>query len=80
MIHTDAEVHGTGSPDVSAKVDYTFSPEFHLAANEKKTTGPIPKVLLNRGLLASLELLGKNTDYYLKITARVGGSNGKFKM
>lgn len=72
-----------GSPPY-ATVEYTFDPLFVLPAasstgnpNGQHTTQRVPHILLPRGLLPSLDILGKNTDIYLLIVARVGGDGGE---
>lgn len=67
----------------SATVEYTFDPVFVLPAahatndpDGQHTTQKIPHILLPRGLLASLDVLGQPLDAYLLIEARVGGDGG----
>lgn len=68
----------------SATLEYVFDPAFilppALATNQpdgrQYTTPEIPHILLPRGLLASLDILGSPLDTYILFEARVGGDEG----
>lgn len=86
LIQANAVAQKTGDPNVSppsALVNHVFDPPFVLPPATSTgnpdgvhTTPEIPNVLLARGLVASLGILGSNLDFYLGITAKVGGDNG----
>jgi len=84
----DAQIQKTGTNDQPsyAQFDHDFNPAYMLpaaVATNQPSGGPvasekIPNILLNRGLLASLDILGSNLDLYLLITVNVGSDDGGY--
>ncbi|KAN0059778.1 hypothetical protein ACQY0O_008352 [Thecaphora frezii] len=77
-LQTSAKIAGTQPRDASspdAQVSYTFPQPLEVRARGgTATSGRIPNVVLTKGLLGSLGVIGKNLDLYNQITVNLGPS------
>ncbi|TKY86943.1 hypothetical protein EX895_004231 [Sporisorium graminicola] len=74
-----AKVAGSQPRDASnpdARVSYTFASPLGVAAGGTVKTPRIPGVVLPKGLIASLGVIGKNVDLYTSLGVRIGQTAG----
>lgn len=78
-LQTSAKIAGSKPVDASnpdARVSYTFPTPYEIPAGGSSTSGRITGVVLPKGLLASLGVIGQNLDLYNNLPVRVGPSVG----
>ncbi|CDR88214.1 uncharacterized protein SPSC_03875 [Sporisorium scitamineum] len=78
-LQTTAKIAGSQPRDASspdAQVSYTFPTPFGVGGGGTATSGRVPNVVLPKGLLDSLPVIGKNLDIYNRIPVRLGPSPG----
>ncbi|PWN53595.1 hypothetical protein IE53DRAFT_140447 [Violaceomyces palustris] len=79
-VQVSAKSTGSTPQDASnpdARVSYTFTNQFRVPAKGTGTTpNKVPNVVLPKGLLGSLGVIGKNLDLYTQIGVAVGPSQG----
>lgn len=78
-LQTSAKIAGSTPRDASnpdAMVSYTFPSPFGVNAGGSATSPRVPDVVLPKGLLQSLPVIGKDLDIYNRIPVRLGPSVG----
>ncbi|SPO24995.1 probable conserved hypothetical Ustilago-specific protein [Ustilago trichophora] len=78
-LQTSAKAAGSTPKDASnpdAQVTYTFPSPFGVPSKGTAKSPRVPNVVLPKGLLASLPVIGRNLDIYNNLPVRIGPSAG----
>lgn len=76
-LQTSAKIAGTKPVDANnpdARVSFTFPTAFSVPAKGTSSSVRVPNVVLPKGLLASLPVIGQNLDLYNNLPVRIGPS------